>query len=254
MAKVRCPKCHGNLTWKLSDGRRKCRRCYCFFRPRLTKFRLSWYQMNHLIEYFCLGVPALRIRQVLPLSRPTIEKFFRFLRQLIYDETTKELKEATLAGELEVDEALFGGQRAGKRGWGSAGKHMVFGIYQRDGHVLTFPISSRGYDTLAPLIERYTIKGSFYYRDDWHAYAWLPIRGNHVVVRKEKGKPLGSNHLNGLEGFWSYAKHWLYQYRGVPKQYFHLYLKEVEWRFNHRHQRLLLAIKKLVKQQIGADN
>ena len=23
-------------------------------------------------------------------------------------------------------------------------------------------------------------------------------------------------HINGIEGFWSYAKTWLYHYRGVP--------------------------------------
>ena len=45
-----------------------------------------------------------------------------------------------------------------------------------------------------------------------------------------------TSHINGIEGFWSYAKTWLYHYRGVPKQYFHLYLKEIEFRFNHRNE------------------
>jgi transposase-like protein len=44
--------------------------------------------------------------------------------------------------------------------------------------------------------------------------------------------------FNGIEGFWSYAKTWLYHYRGVPKQYFHMYLKEIEFRFNHRNEDL----------------
>ena len=43
----------------------------------------------------------------------------------------------------EIDEALFGGHRKGKRGWGSEGKNLVFGIYQRNGKVITFPVSDR---------------------------------------------------------------------------------------------------------------
>jgi len=46
------------------------------------------------------------------------------------------------------------------------------------------------------------------------------------VVLKEKGVLKGRNHINGIEGFWSFAKHWLYYYRGIPKANFPLYLKE----------------------------
>jgi transposase len=187
---------------------------------------------------------------------PTIEKFFRFLRQLIYGKAIKELEELKLAGSIEMDEALFGGKRHGKRGWGAAGKEMVFGIYQRNGKVITFPVTSREAPTLIPLIAKSTQPGSLYYTDEWRAYASLAISGNHVIVSKEKGKPKakGKNHLNGIEGFWSYAKHWLYQYRGVSKRYFHLYLKEIEWRFNNRNQNLIPLLKQLIKDQIGADN
>jgi len=38
-----------------------------------------------------------------------------------------------------------------------------------------------------PVITRYTKVGGFYYTEDWFAYTFLPIRGNHVVVLKEKG-------------------------------------------------------------------
>lgn len=52
---------------------------------------------------------------------------------------------------------------------------------------------------------------------------------------------------NGIEGFWSYAKNWLYPYRGVPSQYFHLYLAEVCYRFNHREQDLKPLLFRLLK-------
>ncbi len=138
-----------------------------------------------------------------------MERWYRIIRKEIYHLTFKELE--LLEGEVEMDETLFGGRRPGKRDWGALGKQMVFGIYQRKGKVLTFPISSRSRDSLLPLITQHIKPGSLYYTDDWIAYASLSISGNHVVVPKEKGIARGRDHLNGVEGFWSYAKHWLYQ-------------------------------------------
>ena len=117
--------------------------------------------------------------------------------------------------------------------------------------VLTFPISPRAKETMRPYITRYTQAGSLYYTGDWFASTFLPIRGNHVVVLKEKGVPKGRNHINRIEGFWSFAKHWLYQYRGIPKANFPLYLKELEWRFNHRNENLVVLLRRLLNQQIS---
>ncbi|MGA7042626.1 MAG: IS1595 family transposase, partial [Nitrososphaeraceae archaeon] len=188
---------------------------------------------------FALGVPAYRIRWYVSVSLATIERTFRVLRQSIYDESQQKLKELKkLSGEIEIDEALFGGHRKGsKRGWGAEGKTLVFGIYQRNGNVITFPIPDRKYNTLVPLITRHTKKGSLYYSDDHTAYATLNLIGKHQVVAHASEEYVRDNsHINGIEGFWSYAKTWMYHYHGVPKQYFHLYLKEIEFRFNHRQE------------------
>ncbi len=40
------------------------------------------------------------------------------------------------------------------------------------------------------------------------------------------------NHINGIEEFWSFAKHLLYNYRGVSRYHFPMYLKEAAYRFN----------------------
>ena len=118
-----------------------------------------------------------------------------------------------------MDKTMTGSRRSDKRGWGASGKNIVFGIYQRNGKVLTFPISSRTRETMMPYIIRYTQTGSLYYTDNWFAYTSFPIRGNYVVVLKEKGIPKGRDHINGIEGFWSFAKPWHYQYRGINQAY-----------------------------------
>ena len=251
---IKCPRCSNTKFWLLSTGQKRCSQCgltRIFDRNMWDAMRIAPYWKGRLLEFFCLGVPVYRLRFQVPLNRKTIQRWFRIMRETIYAHTMKELSE--LSGEIEMDEALFGGRVPGKRGWGAAGKHMVFGMYQRNGKVLTFPIPGRGKKMLAPLMVTHTKPGSLYYTDDWNAYTFLDIRGNHVTIRKEKGKPRGRNHINGIEGFWSYAKYWLYHYRGVPKKHFHLYLKEIEWRFNHRHENLVMLLRKLLSQQVAKE-
>ena len=247
----KCPRCGGQKFWHLSTGQSRCGQCGLTRKAHKDLWpstRVSPYWKGRLVEYFCLGVPAYRLRFQVPYDRKTIQRWFRFFREAIYVHHHEELSE--LSGEIEMDETMFGGYRPGKRGWGAAGKHIVFGIYQRNGKVLTFPVTSRSLRELVPLMTAYTKPGSLYYTDDWHAYTFLDIRGNHVVISKDKGRPKGRNHINSIEGFWSYAKHWLYHYRGVPKQYFHLYLKETEWRFNHRDENLVPLLRKYLQQPV----
>ena len=150
----------------LYDDRFGCKRCrYKFGEFRgtyLGEFNFSLHILVHLIYLFALGVPAYRIRWYTSLSLATIERTFRVLRQSIYDESLQKLKELKLSGRIEIDEALFGGHRKGKRGWRAEGKTLVFGIYQRNGNVITFPVLDRKYDTLVPLITQHTKKGSLY--------------------------------------------------------------------------------------------
>lgn len=98
------------------------------------------------------------------------------------------------------------------------------------------------------LIREHTTPGSLYYTDDRQTHASLAVRGGHVVVAKEKGVPEGRDHINGIEGFQSSAKHWLYVYRGVPKKFFHFYLAETSLRSNHRDGDSFPAIFRLLKR------
>jgi transposase len=252
--KRRCPRCSYKYLYYL-NGRYACKRCRYkfddFTGTYLGKLRIAMHILAYLLHLFALGVPAYRIRFYAPVSLATIEHVFWIFREAIYDASLEEMEELKLSGKLEMDEVLFGGHRKGKRGWGAEGKTMVFGIYQRNGMVVTFPVPDRKYDTLMPLIEKHTRKGSLYYTDDHTAYASLKLRGKHKVIAHGMEEYVKKDaHINGIEGFWSYAKVWLYHYRGVPKQYFHLYLKEVEFRFNNREMDLFDKLVKLLVKSV----
>ncbi len=251
MPRIACPHCnYSGKKWRLADGSYRCSRCRKDFRTHSGVFRSSRVHLPRLVEFFCLGVPAYRLRFRVPLDLTTIERAYHEFRSLIYEAALEELEQAYWDGDIECDEALFGGRAHGKRGWGAANKVCVFGIYKRNGKVLTFPVANRQHATILPLIEAHTAIGSLYYTDDYHAYASLNERGGHIVVEKEKGIPKGRDHVNGIEGYWSYAKHWLYPYRGVPRQHFHLYLKEAEWRFNHRDEDLVPLLRSILERYL----
>lgn len=250
-----CPRCGTQSVYELASEQLRCTQCrhdYSLFSgTALSGVRLQRREIAHLLYLFVLGVPSYRARQYTGVSLKTMQRLYTRFREALYRQSLQELR--ALNGEIELDEALFGGHRKGRRGWGAGGKRAVFGLYKRNGHVLVFPVPNRKHATLLPLIEAHTTPGSLYYTDDYHAYASLRVRGQHVVVSKSEGRPRGRDHINGIEGFWSYAKHWLYQYRGVPQHHFPLYLKEVEWRFNHREENLFHLLAEAITQPVATS-
>ena len=181
--------------------------------------------------------PAYRVASDLGLNYQTITRVYQRLREAIYH--VAELEAGKLRGEIEIDEAYFGGRRKGKRGRGAAGKSIVFGLLERDGRVYTKVVERVTADELMTHIRKHTRKGSVYYTDTFRSYNSLKRLGKHHRLNHSKAFAYrGKNHINGIEGFWSFAKHILYNYRGVSKYHFPMYLKEVEYRFNHRNENL----------------
>jgi len=194
----------------------------------------GWHQASiaGTLRSGCAGVPA-----AFPGTGQCScdERFYRLVRACCAH--AEELREP-FEGGIECDETTIGGARHGKRGWGAAGKVIVLGILQRNGQVKVFAVPAREGKKVTRLVRAHTKPGSLYYTDDWQAYGSLRVQGDHVVVRKERGRPKGRDHINGIEGFWSYAKNWLYPFRGVPRKHLHLFLGEICFRFNHRDEDL----------------
>ena len=217
----RCSRCNHTRAYELADGRLKCRACGHRYTQSTawTASRLTDGTKRRLLELFVLGVPVYRQRFRALASAPAIERFYRLVRACCAH--AEELREP-FEGGIECDETTIGGARHGKRGWGAAGKVIVLGILQRNGQVKVFAVPAREGKRVIGLVRAHTKPGSLYYTDDWQAYGSLRVQGDHVVVRKERGRPKGRDHINGIEGFWSYAKNWLYPFRGVPRKHLHL--------------------------------
>ena len=85
-------------------------------------------------------------------------------------------------------------------------------------------------------IKTKTKKGSVFYTDTWKSYNSLKQYGKHNKINHEKEFAKKHNHINGIEGFWSFAKERFHKYHGISKTNYPLYIKEMEFRFNHRNE------------------
>jgi len=171
------------------------------------------------------------------VSYKAVERVYRRLRELLTH--LCEIEGAKMSGEIELDEAYFGGKRKGQRGRAAAGKSVVFGLLERDGRVYTRVVYSVDAATLMEIIRNKTRKGSVYFTDSFKSYNSLHRFGKHYRVNHDKVFATRRAHINGIEGFWSFTKHRMYNYRGVSRANFPLYLKEMEWRYNHRNENTL---------------
>ena len=81
-----------------------------------------------IIQGFYQQVPAYRLAQDMGVDAKVITRVYQKLREAIFHVAELEAMESKLSGEIELDEAYFGGRRKGKRGRGAAGKSIVFGL------------------------------------------------------------------------------------------------------------------------------
>ena len=84
--------------------------------------------------------------------------------------------------------------------------------------------------------------GSVFYTDTFRSYRSVKQYGKHLPVNHTQTFGKGRVHINGIEGFWSFAKERLAKYHGVDSSLFWLYLKEQEFRCNYRNQNLALFL------------
>ena len=221
-----CPRCDSRKLYKLSSGKRRCARCkYTFhdFSGRwINHGRLSCVQWLSLIKLFELELSVRKMAEQMNLAYNTVYQAIRTIRCSILAHTSD--ANDLMDGEIELDECYVGGRRKGNRGRGAGGK------------VLVTVVPNVTAQTLIGLTVKTVRRGSIVYTHKFRSYDSLMFCGyRHLKIDHGKRFTSGKVYINGLEGFWSWAKERLIKHHGVSKENFPLYLKELEFRYNHRH-------------------
>ena len=249
-----CPHCRGQEFYFMSSGRLRCSTCKMDYNPLydtgFSQLRISCVSWLLLIKLFELEMSARKASIQLGLSYPTTLKGFDILRSVILQELSR--SDEVLRGEIEADESYFGGKRKGKRGRGAGGKTIVFGILERGGKVSVKIVKDVSSETLIQETVTKVRRGSIVYTDKWIGYDSLMFCGyRHLNIDHGCKFKQGKVCINGVEGFWSFAKERLIKHHGISKNKFLFYIKEMEWRYNNRDYNMFEL---LIKYMLGADN
>jgi len=168
-----------------SRNRMRCRKCKKDFKPfsnsKFHLIRIPYSKWLAIIKLFELSVSAKTASEQIQLSYKTTLKAFDTIRYSILEELAK--TDRVLKGEIEADEAYFGGKRKGNRGRGARNKTIVFGILERRGKVHVEIVKNVKAKTLLAGTIRKVKKGSIVYTDKWFGYDSLVFNGyKHLSV------------------------------------------------------------------------
>ncbi len=215
-----CPAC-GNHLYPLAGT---------IFHKSSTSLR-TWFYVIRLMASTRVGVSAKQIQRETGVTYKTAWRMMKQVRQLMAEKIT-------LEGQVEADEAEFGGSDLNKpihlRG---KAKTIVLGMVERGGRVVTEIVPNSSALALAPNVRHLVEKGSTVITDRNPSYNTVSEgrKYTHLTVNHSRGYVDGYAHTNTIDGFWSLVKRGIkgvYYQVGLP--YLQSYLNEYAFRYNRR--------------------
>lgn len=236
-----CPKCRIRKLYALQQNRRRCSRCGYTFHDFSHRFinngNLTCQQWLRLLKLFELEVPTGRMAEQLNISYNTAYKSVTTLRMAILAHS---LDARLIIGY--IDGLGFG--KSGKFHLGTSSRNNtrmpVFGIVERGSHVFADLIPELDGDSIIHFKMNFHLKtaslGKIIYTDRFKQYAALLVGGNNLssaynIRHTDKGLFIDSS-----KGFWSFSKDWFRRLKGISPRNFPLYIKELEFRYNHKNE------------------
>ncbi len=259
----KCPLCDHPKGWISSKGNMIC--CECEHHNSLTastifhgsrKPLMLWFRAMWYVTEQKNGVSALGLQRAIGLgSYHTAWAWLHKLRCAMVRPDRDRLK-----GTVEVDEALYGGVKKGKRGRGADGKALILVATEDDdgfpGRVRLVQIWDASEDSLKAALAQTVEPGSTVRTDGWAGYTNLDEIGlKHEVVTKatatnsENLMPMA--HLNiSLFKRWILGTH----QGAIGHDHLGFYLDEFTFRFNRRKSKARgLLFQRLVENAMQTD-
>ncbi|MDY0227013.1 MAG: transposase [Desulfomicrobium apsheronum] len=132
------------------------------------------------------------------------------------------------SGKFHLDMSTRGGARM-----------PVFGIVERGPHVFADLIPELDGDSIIHFKMNFHLKtanlGKIIYTDRFKQYAALLVGGSHLSARYNIRHNDKGLFIDSSKGFWSFSKDWFRRLKGISPRNFPLYIKELEFRYNHRN-------------------
>jgi transposase len=225
-----CIRCGSQTVYRLADKRYRCARCgytfHDFTRRWIGELNLTVRQWLWVLKFFELEVPPPRMAKEVGISYPTALKATYLIRRAITHSTSKD---------------IFCAPKGATQGRGSevaaAEPTVVFGILERNGKVSICVTGEVSPDSVLHEQSKLVKQGSIVFTGPFRDYDALILRLRRLPPAIAK-RVHGKISLNGLEGFWTFARQRLGNFHGSSDQELLFFLNELAFRYNHREQEL----------------
>jgi transposase-like protein len=255
-----CPNCGADTVARKSEpnqaDRLQCWSCERSFSATVgTIFHNShvdlqrWFLLIALMLSAKKGLSAMQAARDLDMRRPTVWTMMHRLRSAMEDDGK------LLAGLVEMDEAYIGGKPRKRNRRDDDGppaprgratrKVAVVGAIERGGRVKTkIADEMTAADMNAIVTEFVDLPRALITTDEYSGYNRLNRIVAHRVINHSVAyvdwdmfaAEFGPTHTNTIEGFWSIVKRAIVgQFHHVSRKYLPLYLRELAYRYNRRH-------------------
>jgi len=218
---MNCPNCNHNIIYTLKTGQKKCASCLLKFSEKKILFN------KKTINLFCENYTINRCVKEKEMNYVTVKKKYDTYRKLIANFLETQYKANNVK---EYDEYIYLEQSKQKI------KNNIFDAI----NFMTFNYDDKVYNLLMPNLHRY--KNQFL--DD----------GIDETYFKEFSKFMMYNKISKIQkreniitSFWIFFEESILKYKGIDKENFFYYLKEIEFKFNYTTQEQKNILYKLTK-------
>jgi len=214
---MNCPFCNHNIIYTLQTTQKKCAKCLQKFSEKKILFE------KKIISLFCENITVNQCVKNHNLNYVTVKKKYDKYRQLIASFLEEEYLNKQV---LEYDEYIYLELSKKKI------KENIFDAI----NFMTFNYEDKVYNLLMPNLHRY--KNQFL--DDGLQESYFKEFSKFMMMNKISKI---QKKENIIASFWIFFEESILKYKGIDKENFFYYLKEIEFKFNYslNEQREILS-------------
>jgi len=245
-----CPRCSNHKIYTLSGSRYRCASCRYTFRRFTGRWldngAVSCAQWLALVQLFLSRRTVGQAVSTLGLSYNTVFKAFTTIRFAILAHAPDSAQ--FISSETRLDSYFKGNRLTGGPSRMSMDSIPVYGLIDKGDWVFIDLLPNFQAETLFHFHLNFHLRlvrtGHLVYSDRYKSYDTLIMCGNESLpyqcIRRSPDGPVGIDESGSA--FWGYALEDIKRFRGISCQRFPLYLKELEFRFNHRSKDLFFLV------------